>query len=326
MTAVAVAAARALESERPDALVDDPWAATLVRESGVAVPFPERWPADLGDVPAMEHSMLLGAMYIGLRTRFIDDELRAGAVPQVVILGSGLDTRSWRLAWPAGTRLFELDSPGVVEFLDRTMDAAGAMPTADRTALAADVTAPWASAIVRAGLRPDHPTHWVLEGLLPYLGAHDQSALLDDIIALSAPGSRAVIERAPALTDTPETRERLQTFSLATGIPFDDLLARTDPPDPAEVLTAAGWAVDEVAVHDLERRYSRPLRIDRDEPEEPSEPSQPSQRGGFVTAVRGERWRAPRAAARGDAGQHARRRESARSHCHGAAPAPIRVI
>nr|WP_241741873.1 SAM-dependent methyltransferase [Microbacterium yannicii] len=289
VTAVAVAAARALESDRPDALVQDPWAATLVRESGVAVPFPERWPVDLGDAPAVEHSMLLGAMYIGLRTRFIDDELRAGGVSQVVVLGSGLDTRSWRLDWPVGTRVFELDSPAVVEFLDRTMDAAGATPTADRTALAADVTAPWASAIVRAGLRPDHPTHWVLEGLLPYLSAHDQSALLDDIIALSAPGSRAVIERAPALTDTPETRERLETFSLATGIPFDELLARTDPPDPAAVLRAAGWMVEEVDVGDLERRYDRPLRIDRNDEPPASASSEPSQRGGFVSGQLADR-------------------------------------
>jgi methyltransferase (TIGR00027 family) len=285
VTAVAVAAARALEFDRPDPLVEDPWAATLVRESGVAVPFPERWPANLDDVPMVEHSMLLGAMYIGLRTRFIDDELRAGALRQVGILGSGLDTRSWRLAWPDGTRVFELDSPGVVEFLDRTMDSAGATPAADRTPVAADVTAPWAAKIVRSGFRPDQPTHWVLEGLLPYLSAHDQSALLADIVDLSAPGSRAVIERAPALTDTPETRERLETFALATGIPFDELLARTDPPDPAEVLGAAGWTVAEVSVVDLERRYSRPLRIERDESATASE----SQRGGFVTAVRGDR-------------------------------------
>lgn len=281
VTAVAVAAARALEFDRADALVEDPWAATLVRESGVAVPFPERWPADPDDVPAVEHSMLLGAMYIGLRTRFIDDELRAGGVPQVVILGSGLDTRSWRLDWPVGTRVFELDSPDVIDFVTTTMDAAGATPTAERTALAADVTAPWASAIVRAGLRLDRPTHWVLEGLLPYLSSHDQSALLDDILALSAPGSRAVIQRAPALTDTPETRERLETFSLATGIPFDELLARTDPPDPAAVLRAAGWTVEEVGVGDLERRYDRPLHIHGND--EPSASSEPSQRGGFVS-------------------------------------------
>ncbi|MFB7884519.1 SAM-dependent methyltransferase [Microbacterium sp. NPDC056057] len=277
VTAVAVAAARALETDRPDPLIVDPWAAALVRESGVAVPFPERWPERPEDAAAVEHSMLLGAMYIGMRTRFIDDELLAGGLRQVAILGSGLDTRSWRLAWPAGTRVFELDSPEVVDFVERTMDAAAATPTADRTALGADVTAPWAAAIVRSGFRPDQPTHWVLEGLLPYLSAHDQSALLDDIIDLSAPGSRAVIERAPALTDTPETRERLETFALATGIPFDELLARTDPPDPAVVLGAAGWSVEETRVEDLERRYARPLRVDRDET------ATAEQRGGFVS-------------------------------------------
>ncbi len=279
VTAVAVAAARALETDRTDPLVVDPWAAALVRESGVAVPFPERWPDRLEDAPAIEHSMLLGAMYIGMRTRFIDDDLLAGGLRQVVILGSGLDTRSWRLAWPAGTRVFELDSPGVVDFVERTMDAAAAAPTAHRTGLGADVTAPWAAAIVRSGFRPDQPTHWVLEGLLPYLSAHDQSALLDDVVDLSAPGSRAVIERAPALTDTPETRERLETFALATGIPLDELLARTDPPDPAAVLGGAGWAVAETAVAQLELRYDRPLRV------VPDEAADGEQRGGFVTGM-----------------------------------------
>jgi len=280
VTAVAVAAARALESDRPDPLVVDPWAAALVRASEVAVPFPERWPENLDDVPAIEQSMLLGATYIGLRTRFIDDELRAGGLRQIAILGSGLDTRSWRLDWPDGTCVFELDSPDVVGFLTGTMDAVGAAPTTDRRVVAADVTAPWASAIVRSGFRPAAPTHWVLEGLLPYLGAHDQAALLDDIVDLSGPRSRAVIERAPALTDTPETRERLQTFAAATGIPLDELLARIDPPDPAAVLAAAGWTVAEVSVADLERRYDRPLVADRTD-------SAPDQRGGFVIAVRG---------------------------------------
>jgi methyltransferase (TIGR00027 family) len=301
VTAVAVAAARALESRRPDALVDDPWAATLVRASGVSVPFPESWPERLDDVPPVEHSMLLGAMYIGLRTRFIDDELRRWGVRQVGILGSGLDTRSWRLDWPDGTRVFELDSADVIEFVGTAMDAAGARGTCRRTAVPGDVTAPWASDLVAAGFRPDLPTHWVLEGLLPYLGSHDQAAVLDDIVALSAYGSRAVIERAPALPDTPETRERLETFSVATGMPLDELLARTDPPDPARVLRAAGWVVEEASVADLERRYARPLTIDRDETTQRSEREEAAQRsereaparGGFVTAFRADTRQEP---------------------------------
>ena len=278
VTAVAVAAGRALESDRPDALVHDPFAAMLVRASGVAVPFPQRWPQSLDDVPPMEHSLLLGAMYIGLRTRFIDDELGRGALTQIAILGSGLDTRSWRIDWPESTRVFELDTPDVIDFVGTTMDAAPS--AAQRIAVPGDVTEPWAADVVAAGFRPGVPTHWVLEGLLPYLSAHDQSAVLDDVIALSAPGSRAVIERAPALADTPETRERLETFALATGIPFDELLARTNPPDPAAVLGEAGWSVEEVSVADLEQRYARPLAIDR------TASAGSTQRGGFVTAFR----------------------------------------
>ncbi len=278
VTAVAVAAARALESARDDALVHDPWASLLVDESGVAVPFPKRWPGEGERIPAIEQSMLLGAAYIGLRTRFIDDELRSTGARQVVILGSGLDTRSWRLEWPAGTRVFELDGAEVIRFLGSAMAAAGASPICERVPLAADVTAPWASLIVAHGFSPGEPTHWMLEGLLPYLSAHDQQGVLDDVVALSAPDSRVVIERAPALTDTPETREQLRTFAAATGIPFDDLLARTDPPDPATVLEAAGWASASVSVEDLESRYGRPLGVER------GEPAPQSQRGGFVTA------------------------------------------
>lgn len=276
VTAVAVAAARALESQRDDALVRDPWAAVLVDRAQVKVPFPARWPAD--EVDPVEGAMLAGATYIGLRTRFIDDDLRAARVSQVVILGSGLDTRPWRLEWPAGSRVFTLDIPDVMEFVDRTMTSVNATSTCSQVSVAADVTEPWASRIVAAGFSPAQPTHWVLEGLLPYLSSYDQHALLDDVVSLSARGSRAVIERAPALQDSPEARERMRTFSAATGIPFDDLLARTDPPDPAAVLAAAGWDSELVTLEDLENRYARRMPVAR------AEPSTASGRGGFVTA------------------------------------------
>lgn len=132
--------------------------------------------------------------------------------------------------------------------------------------------------IVAAGFSPAEPTHWVLEGLLPYLSAHDQRAVLDDIASLSARGSYAVIERAPALQDTPEARERMRTMAAATGVPLDDLLARTDPPDPAAVLAEAGWGVRLTTIDDLESSYARRLQVER------ADTALASQRGGFVTA------------------------------------------
>ena len=77
---------------------------------------------------------------------------------------------------------------------------------------------------------------------------------------------------------TSKTPRANRVTDLDTGIPFDDLLARTDPPDPAEVLAVAGWQSVAVTVEDLEHRYARPLQIER------HEPAPESQRGGFVTA------------------------------------------
>ncbi len=220
----------------------------------------------------------MGASYIGLRTRFIDDESLGRGIRQVVILGSGLDTRAWRLDWAEGTTVFELDSAEVIALVDDVMESSDVSARCRRVAVAADVTEPWAGAIVSRGFVPSEPTMWILEGLLPYLGAHDQGAVIDDVIHLSAPGSAAVIERAPAIQDTPETRARLQEMSRATGMPMDELLARADPPDPAALLSAAGWTAVELSVAALEQRYARTVDLDGTAAGE--------SRGGFVVAHR----------------------------------------
>lgn len=53
---------------------------------------------------------------IVVRTRFLDDALlRAVRVAgQVVILAAGMDARAYRLAWPDGTTVYELDQPAVI--------------------------------------------------------------------------------------------------------------------------------------------------------------------------------------------------------------------
>jgi methyltransferase (TIGR00027 family) len=104
-TARWTAAVRALESAREDRLFDDPWAAALAGEEGAA--WIEQRPAD-------------SVTPIILRTRFFDDLLQRMtcqvALRQVVLLAAGLDTRGFRLPWPEGTRLFELDQPSVLGY------------------------------------------------------------------------------------------------------------------------------------------------------------------------------------------------------------------
>ena len=55
-------------------------------------------------------------MQIVVRTRFFDEALlRAARVAkQVVILAAGMDARAYRLAWPDGTTVYELDQPAVI--------------------------------------------------------------------------------------------------------------------------------------------------------------------------------------------------------------------
>jgi methyltransferase (TIGR00027 family) len=189
-TAVGVAALRALESRRPDRLFDDPYAAAFF-ETGRSV-LPDR-PGDNG----------LGTLFaaqVAIRTRFYDEYLLNGGCTQVVLLAAGLDARAFRLAWPPGVRLFELDLPEVLAFKDDVLAARGAEPSCDRIAVPADLREDWASALRAAGFDPHVPTAWLAEGLLVYLSFEDADRMLTTVSGLSAPGSRVSFEHRTAAT------------------------------------------------------------------------------------------------------------------------------
>ncbi|MEU0495317.1 class I SAM-dependent methyltransferase [Mycobacterium sp. NPDC006124] len=198
-TATMVAAARAIASKEPDPLIDDPFAAPLVRAVG----------ADFfvklvdGTLPLDADGTGAGKMLadvMAVRTRFFDDffmdSTRSG-VRQVVILASGLDSRAYRLPWPAGTTVFEIDQPAVLGPKSAAMADLGATPTADRRAVAVDLRDDWRSALADAGFDETAPTAWSAEGLLVYLPPEAQDRLFDDVTAASAPGSRLATEYHP---------------------------------------------------------------------------------------------------------------------------------
>lgn len=133
-TATAVAAQRAIASQGPDALLNDPWADPLVRAVGsdVFIKLLDNQ-LDRSNDPLLNRQAV--REQITVRTRFFDDFfLRAteSGVQQAVILASGLDTRAYRLPWPAGTVVYEIDQPEVIEFKTRTLADLGAKPTAER--------------------------------------------------------------------------------------------------------------------------------------------------------------------------------------------------
>ena len=158
-TALGVAAARAVETARHDALIRDEFAYLLVASAGpawaqMASDDPD-WLADDKDGRRL-HEM--SRDYQAVRTHYFDDyfhaAMRAG-VRQVVILAAGLDSRAYRLDWPAGTTVFEIDQPKVLEYKTSTLDAHGAVPKARRIPVAVDLRDDWPAALIDAGFDAD---------------------------------------------------------------------------------------------------------------------------------------------------------------------------
>ena len=207
-TATMVAAARAIASKEPHAIIDDPFAEPLVRAVGLDF-FNRLLDGEIGLVEGEgADATRLMVDVMAVRTRFFDDFF-TGAAPaatsgttsagpsQAVILASGLDARAYRLDWPAGTVVYEIDQPKVIEFKNATMSAIGAAPTAERRTVSIDLRDDWPAALRRNGFDETQPTAWIAEGLLVYLPPEAQDRLFDDITALSAPGSRLATEYHP---------------------------------------------------------------------------------------------------------------------------------
>ncbi|ABK70915.1 class I SAM-dependent methyltransferase [Mycolicibacterium smegmatis] len=265
-TATMVAAARALATNADEPAIDDPFAAPLVR--AVGVDFFTKLVDDNFDLTALDPEAAEGltrfANGMAARTRFFDDffldAARAG-VRQFVILASGLDARAYRLPWPAGSVVFEIDQPDVIEFKTKALADLGALPTTDRRAVAVDLRFDWPAALTEAGFDPAEPTAWIAEGLLGYLPPEAQDRLLDQIAELSAPGSRVAVEEIPAIEeeDHEEIAARMKDFSdrwRAHGfdLDFTELVFLGDRADVSSYLQGHGWKTtsmtsDELLVH-----------------------------------------------------------------------------
>jgi len=264
-TATMVAAARALATGETDPIINDPFAAPLVR--AVGLDFFRRL-VD-GEIVATdppdgdERNLQLETDSIAVRTRFFDDFFLNAArdgIRQSVILAAGLDARAYRLYWPLGSVVYEVDQPKVIEFKSTTMSTLGAAPAADRRTVSIDLRDDWPAALRSSGFDVTQPTSWSAEGLLMYLPPEAQDRLFDNITALSAPGSKLATEyhadSGVAMSD--RAAEFNQRWSnLGCDIDLSGLFFDGERSNVIDYLSDRGWEVHARPRRDLFADYGR---------------------------------------------------------------------
>jgi methyltransferase (TIGR00027 family) len=282
-TATMVAAGRARATR--DGLIDDPFAEPLVRSVGID--FFTRWAAGELDSAAVDEPGAPWGMQRmtdiqAARTRYIDAFFSGAGdagIRQVVILASGLDARAYRLPWAAGTTVFEIDQPRVIEFKTATIAQLGAKPTADVRAVSIDLRLDWPAALREAGFDTGRPAAWAAEGLLGFLPADAQDRLLDNVTALSADGSRLVAEVFM------NSGANLQALNAATrkwqenglDVELQNLGFPGERNDTATYLERRGWRPVRTSLNQLLADSGLPVQR--------SEPGAPFSSNYYCTAV-----------------------------------------
>ncbi|MFZ0229368.1 MAG: class I SAM-dependent methyltransferase [Mycobacterium sp.] len=272
-TAVMVASARAAETAGEQPLIRDEFAQMLIDGPELAelnAKMATTYAAD----PESETVRLHMVNYQAARTHFFDAYFAAAAaagIRQHVILAAGLDSRAYRLDWPAGTSVYEVDQPKVLEYKAATLAAHGVQPVVDRREVPADLRFDWPGTLRDKGFDPTQRTAWLAEGLLIFLPGEAEERLFADIDALSAPGSRACIEDftfddaareayQKRRVKADELRQRLGDENVFD--PGDLWYTEDERRDPAAWFASHNWQVEAVTGRDYLTQVGRPAPED----------------------------------------------------------------
>ncbi len=170
-TAYLVAMYRALESERADALFDDPYARTLAGGKGAMLV------EVLGEKEKITNA-------IALRTRLIDEQIeklvQAKKIDTVLNLAAGLDTRPYRLNLASSLRWIEVDFPEIIT--EKEQKLLGATPVCTLERIKLDITDTYLRKRLFAEITKNCKQALVItEGLLSYLPEPQVASIAADI-------------------------------------------------------------------------------------------------------------------------------------------------
>jgi methyltransferase (TIGR00027 family) len=273
-TATMVAAARAAASRSSQPVITDEYAEPLVRAVGLDV-FTK---LASGELDSDDLGKGVGFPRIvdtfAARARFYDDYFAAAGkagVRQVVIVASGLDARSYRLAWPAGTTVYEIDQPEVIAFKTATLSSLGAAPTTELRTVGIDLREDWPAALQEAGFDPAQPTAWLAEGvLIGFLPPEAEVRLLDSITPLSSEGSRFAADFGTIAGSSEESQEQARRATEGwrrQGLDMDvaSLTYPGEHTDVAAHLHADGWETTTFGLTDLFTAAGLPELVEADQ-------------------------------------------------------------
>lgn len=232
-TALFVATARALEAQKSDPLVVDPYAEAFCRAVGGS------W-ADVLDGKLPDHKLKstdFGEHFVnfqGARTKYFD-----------------------------GTTVFELDRPQVLDFKREVLASHGAQPRALRREIAVDLRDDWPQALRDSGFDAAAPSAWIAEGLLIYLPATAQERLFTGIDALAGRRSHVAVEDgAPMGPDEYAAKVEEERAAIAEGAeehPFFQLVYNERCAPAAEWFGERGWTAVATLLNDYLEAVGRPV-------------------------------------------------------------------
>ena len=184
--ALVAAVNRALETEIDAPLFKDPLARALAGRKGFA------WHKELSSTtwpphakgPAPEQSIL---------TRHYDDVLQAGvqagSLTQVVLVHAGMDTRAFRLNWPAKLVLFEVDDAAVFELKEPVLRRRRARPNCERRVVRANLASDWVAKLLAAGFDAHRPAAFLMPTRLVHLEPATVERVFRELRELACEGS-----------------------------------------------------------------------------------------------------------------------------------------